>query len=236
MTHCPYCGAVLSAWELREAQLLGADPCWCRGLPSGVSRTLANLAYAELCNPDIQRPVRVHDVVRFIEPRYSADARHTMNVVLSQGRRFCWGGRALYGLARHGLIPGARTLAEAAYAVMLAAPRPLHLEEVDFVLEQFNYRYNVDSLMHHLHGYTSNRWALRFNVDERRRVTVNSGRDARHDFNNFVAVCPTHVGFDEWLEQHLHPRVAKALEERTARLKGLSGDLVDIGGDRVEFR
>jgi hypothetical protein len=59
-----------------------------------------------------------------------------MNVALSQDKRFCWGGRALYGLARHGLIPGARSLAEAAYAVLLAAPHELYVEEVDFVLER----------------------------------------------------------------------------------------------------
>jgi hypothetical protein len=49
-------------------------------------------------------------------------------------------------------------LAEAAYAVLLAARRELHVEEVDFVLEQLNYRFNSDSLAHHLRGYTSNRW------------------------------------------------------------------------------
>jgi hypothetical protein len=235
MTHCQSCGAVISAWEVREAQSLEAPPCWCRGVPSGIAPTLANVAYAELCHTDIHRPVRIHDVVRFVEPHYPGDPRYSMNVALSQGRRFCWGGRALYGLARHGLIPGVRTLAEAAYAVLLAAPRALHVEEVDFVLEQFNYRYNADSLMHHLRGYTSNRWALRFSVDYSRRATVNSGRDARHDFNNFVGVCPTHVGFDEWLEQDLRPRVIKALEDRTARLEGLGGESPKIGGDRLEF-
>jgi hypothetical protein len=237
MNRCPQCNAVISAWEIREAEWLGASPCWCRGIPDRVPRTLANLAYAELCDAKLSRPVRIHDVVRFVEDAYSGDTRHaSMNVSLSQGKRFCWGGRALYGLARHGLIPGARTLAEAAYALLLAAPRALYLEEVDFVLEQLSYRYNVDSLMHHLRGYTNNRWALRFNLDHGGRVAVDSGRDARHDFNIFVGACPTHVGFDEWLDAQLRPRVIQALDDRAARLEAMGDDTVHVAGDRVEFR
>src|SRR5436309_2962360 len=83
-----------------------------------------------------------------------------------------------------------RSLAEAAYAVLLAAPSLLQVEEVDFVLEQLNYRFNPDSLMHHLRGYTRNRWDLYFNTDTLNRVWVSSGRDKRHEFNSYVRVCP----------------------------------------------
>jgi len=93
--------------------------------------------------------------VRFVTPEYCGNPRYSINGALSQGKRFCWGGQALYGLAGHGLVPGARSLPEAAYAILIAAPRELHVEEVDFVLEQLNYRFNRDSLLHHLRGYTS---------------------------------------------------------------------------------
>ena len=42
MTRCWRCDAEISAWEEREAERLGVTPCWCDGVPRGVSRTLAN--------------------------------------------------------------------------------------------------------------------------------------------------------------------------------------------------
>jgi hypothetical protein len=155
---------------------------------------------------------------------------------LSQDRRFCWGGRALYGLARHGLIPGARSLAEAAYAILLAAPRELHLEEVDFVLKQLNYRFNSDTLVHLLRGYTRNRWSLVFHINHWNRVWVNAGRDTRHEYNAKVRVCPAQVAFDGWIKDDLAPKVERALDDRTRRLAALKDDNIDIAGDRIDFR
>jgi hypothetical protein len=235
MMRCSRCDAELSAWETREAEHLGVTPCWCDGVPRGVSRTLANVAYSELCHTELSQPVKIHDVVRFVALKYNGNPRYSINVALSQDKRFCWGGRALYGLARHRLIPGARSLAEAAYAVLLATPRQLHVEEVDFVLEQINYRFNPDSLLHHLRGYTSNRWQLEFQMDYWNRVWVNTGRDARHEYNGCVRVCPTHTGFDAWIEDTLGPRVEHVLADRTNRLAELEGRDLDVAGDRVEF-
>jgi hypothetical protein len=157
-----------------------------------------------------------------------------MNGALSHDKRFCWGGRGLYGLARHGLVPGVRTLAEAAYAVLVGAPRPLYVEEVDFVLEQLNYRFNADSLAHLLRGYIGNRWGLRFNMDGSKMVSVNAGRDARHGYNSCIRVCPTHREFDEFIQHSLAPRVEYALTDRANRLAALERD-VALVGDRVEF-
>lgn len=235
MMRCSRCDAEVSAWEKREAEHLGVTPCWCEGVPRGVSRTLSNVAYSELCHADLLQPVKTHDVVRFVTPKYNGNPRYSINVALSKDKRFCWGGRALYGLARHGLIPGARSLADAAYAVLLAAPRQLHVEEVDFVLEQLSYRFNSDSLLHHLRGYTSNRWRLEFQMDYRNRVWVNTGRDARHEYNACVLACPTHTGFDAWIEDDLAPKIAQILDDRTNRLANLKGGKVDIAGDRIEF-
>lgn len=236
MMRCPRCAAEVSAWEAREAERLGVTPCWCDGAPRGVLPTLANLAYAELCHRSLSQPVKTHDVVRFVTSRYNGNPRYSINFALSSDKRFCWGGKALYGLLRHGLIPGARSLAEAAYAVLLAAPRHLHVEEVDFVLEQLNYRFNSDSLLHHLRGYTSNRWRLQFQMDDWNRVWVNGGRDARHWYNSCVPVFPTHAGFDTWLTEHLAPKVSGILDDRMTRLAHLKGTRVDVAGDRIEFR
>jgi hypothetical protein len=236
MTRCARCDAELSAWEVRKAEKFGVPPCWCDGVPPGTSRTLANIAYAELCHTGLTQPIRIHDVVRFVGQKYARNPGDSINVALSQDKRFCWGGRALYGLARHGLIPGARSLAEAAYAVLLAAPRELYVEEVDFVLEQLNYRFNSDSLAHHLRGHTSNRWNLTFKINHWKRVWVNTGRDARHEYNAIVRVCPTQVAFDSWVEDDLTPKVERTLDDRTRRLAELNGVQIDIPGDRIEFQ
>lgn len=235
MTRCSRCDAELSDWEVQEARSLHVTPCWCSGIPRGVTQTLANVAYAKLCDTDLHQPVKTHDVVRFVTPQYRGDPRYSINSALSQGKRFCWGGQALYGLARHGLLPGARSLPEAAYAILIAAPRELHVEEVDFVLEQLNYRFNRDSLLHHLRGYTSNRWGLLFNIDYLNRVWVNSGRDTRREYNRAIGVCPTHIGFDTWIDDTLAPKVERTLADRTQRLASVNGTLVDIAGDRIEF-
>ena len=237
MTRCFRCDAELSAWEVRKAKELDVSPCWCDGVPPRTSRTLANIAYAELCHTSLTQPVRIHDIVRFVSHKYAGTPNYSINVALSQDRQFCWGGRTLYGLARHGLIPGARSLAEAAYAILLAAPRELHVEEIDFVLEQLNYRFNSDSLVHHLRGYTSNRWNFIFQIDHWNRVKVNTGRDARHEYNTNVRVCPTHVAFDSWVEDELAPKVERTLDDRAKRLADLTNSgKIEIPGDRIEFR
>ena len=236
VTHCPTCGAELSAWEISEAGWLNVTPCWCEGIPRSVPRTLANVAYAELCHRGLHQPIKTHDVVRFVTSHYRGNPRFSMNGALSQGKRFCWSGRALYGLARHGPVPGARSLPEAAYAVLLAAPRELHVEEVAFVLQQLNYRFNPDSLLHHLRGYTTNRFGLRFHIDSLNRVFVDSGRDARHEYNRSVGVCPTHAAFDAWIQDSLAPRIVHSLADRAQRLTWVNDAALDVGGDRVEFR
>jgi hypothetical protein len=236
VTHCPRCHAELSDWEVQEAAWHNSPPCWCSGVPLGVRPTLANVAYAKLCDQDLRQPVKTHDVARFVTPEYGGDPRYSISGALSQGMRFCWGGRALYGLARHGLVPGARSLPEAAYAILIAAPRELHVEEVDFVLEQLNYRFNSDSLLHHLRGYTSNRWGLQFNIDYRNRVWVDSGRDSRQGYNRHTRVCPSETGFDDWIDNTLAPKVERTLADRAHRLASLSGIQLALAGDRVEFR
>lgn len=235
---CSRCDAEISSWEVLDTEHLSVTPCWCGGVPSEVSRTLANVAYSALCDPDLSQPVKVHDVVRLVTPNYNGNGNpgNSINVALSRDKRFCWGGRGLYGLARHGLIPGVRSLAEAAYAVLLCAPSQLYVEEVDFVLDQLNYRFNPDSLFHHLRGHTKNRWQLKFKMDPCNQVSVNTGRGARHEYNSFVGVCPTHRGFDIMIENTLGPRVERLLADRANRLAQLEDRDVHVAGDRVEFR
>ncbi len=67
------------------------------------------------------------------------------------------------------------------------------------------------------------------------RVSVNTGRDARHEYNACVLACPAHTGCDAWIEEDLAPKVSRTLDDRTQRLASRKGDNVDIAGDRIEF-
>jgi hypothetical protein len=71
MTRCCRCDAELSAWEVRKAEELRVSPCWCDGIPPVTPRTLANIAYAELCHRGLTQPVKVHDVIRFLSDEYA---------------------------------------------------------------------------------------------------------------------------------------------------------------------
>jgi hypothetical protein len=75
MRRCPRCNAEVSAWEVHEAERLGVTPCWCAGVPNGVARTLPNVAYSELCHPDLRQPVKIHDIARFVAPNYNGNPR-----------------------------------------------------------------------------------------------------------------------------------------------------------------
>jgi hypothetical protein len=234
MKHCRRCKSPISAWETHRALYWDVKPCWCSGLPKEVPPTLGNLAYVALCDPELSQPVKSHDVARFVTDFGYGNPGNSLSVALSQDKRFCWAGRGLYGLARHRLIPGVRTLAEAAYVALLAAPRSLYAEEVDFILEQLNFRFNRDSLIHHLRGYTANRWDLKFKTRDR-RLYVSAGRDARHEFNRMIQVCPQHNEFDSLIDKVLKPQVNQALTERTSRLTVIGGGPIEIPGDRIEF-
>lgn len=235
MTTCARCGALLSQWEIPRGVPPGEVTCWCGGVPADQPRTLPNVAYAALCDPEIRRPLKSHDVERLASRRYRGATGYSMNAALSQDRRVCWGGQSLYGLARHGLLPGPRSLAEAAYAVLMAAPRELHVEEVEFVLQQLGYRFNADSLLHHLRGYSSNRWDLTFIIRTWNRVSVPNGREARRAYNHYVRACPTDVGFDEFVTTELAATVNELITERTRRLEGLADSSLTVAGDRIVF-
>ena len=103
------------------------------------------------------------------------------------------------------------------------------------MLEKLNYRFNPDSLMHHLRGYTSNRWDLRFQSDAANRVWVNARPEQRQAFNGFVRVCPSQAAFDARPDDRLAPRVQAALLDRSQRLAHLNGAPVKLLGDRIDF-
>src|SRR6266404_604234 len=86
VTKCADCGAELSDWEGQHGRRLGGPPCWCAGLPSTASLTVANFAYTVLCDPSLTLPVKVHDVVRLVGAQFGKIAQSSLNVVLSHDK------------------------------------------------------------------------------------------------------------------------------------------------------
>lgn len=66
---------------------------------------------------------------------------------MSNDHRFCWAGKGLYGLYRHGLYPGMRTLGGVAILYLYAASRPIDGELLAFAKKQSGYRFQTQSLL-----------------------------------------------------------------------------------------
>jgi hypothetical protein len=88
----------------------------------------------------------VYDIKRSIRRDLGIDvSRKTLQVSISSDRRFCWAGKGLYGLYRHGLIPGPRSLAGIA-RVFLYSHGPLRHASLEFVMKYVGYRFQSASL------------------------------------------------------------------------------------------
>ena len=72
--------------------------------------------------------------------------RATTTVSQTLGAAVLLGRPKLFGLARHGLIPGARDLATVAAAVLHVADGYLTAGEVHFVMRELGYRHAIGSI------------------------------------------------------------------------------------------
>ena len=134
LDRCTTCGAVLAPWEKGR--------CACTGPRSG---TIREVLYSIACTA--RQPLHARDFVRNAERDHGLPFNMgTAVVMLSTDFRFCWAGRGLYGLYRHGPLPGPRKLREATRIVLLAAGTPLSHEAVDFCLKRLGYRFSTASL------------------------------------------------------------------------------------------
>jgi len=59
--------------------------------------------------------------------------------------RLCWAGRRLWGLYRHGLLPGVRTVSKAA-AVYVHASGPIETKALYFLMRRVGYRISPNTL------------------------------------------------------------------------------------------
>jgi hypothetical protein len=147
MRRCPTCGSELGPLESR----LGCITC--RGRKRVAfknliypSLSLADRAVASLEQSDIS--LASWDIRRLID-RGREDPTHPASLMslLGTDRRFCWAGRGMYGLYRHGLLPGARDLHDVGLFYLFASDRPLDTEELCFVIRNAGYRFTDSSLM-----------------------------------------------------------------------------------------
>jgi hypothetical protein len=134
-TICPVCEAVLGPWERSR--------CSCSAAPRWVSAK--EVLYAVACTT--AQPLRIRDFTRLAEAQHGLLIRPaSASVALSSDYRFCWAGQGLYGLYRHGPLPGSRNLEQAARIILVAAGVPLTAVALDFVLKRRGYRFHPVSL------------------------------------------------------------------------------------------
>lgn len=132
---CPVCGAELGPWEGARCLHHDPDAVW----------SIADQAVMVL--EQEPGPLYLHDLQRGIE-RDAGRSTYwgSVSSVVGADRRFCWSGKGMYALFRHGRVPGVRTLAEVSAFVLVAADQPLSAEEIGFLLSWSGYRFQQTSI------------------------------------------------------------------------------------------
>lgn len=188
MRACKACDAPLSAWE--------PSPCGCSTHTPG---TLADTMYAIACC--IENPMHVRDFTRFAERDYGLQVNQaTVNATLAPDPRFCWAGRGLYGVFRHGPLPGPRNLEEATRVVLCATGEPMSHAAVEYALKRaFGYRFTSASLNNAVRASGNIRW----HYDTDGFLQVKRTRNSQRQLRNDIPVVPPRRPRD-WLELQAH--------------------------------
>jgi hypothetical protein len=194
---CPVCNASLVPFE--DDTCVG---CSLTNPERVVDRVMVTLETAD-------EPLFIHDIQRSIEREYGYANWRSVAVIVSQDPRPCWAGRGLYGLTRHGLIPGqSRGLGAPIVAVLAAFDRPLALESVSFVLQWMGYRFSRSSLTQHLRHHLVSPNGLRLYTVERAEFLDWRYRWLAPDRDQAEAIL-----------DYLQPVIQKGLDEGLRRLK-----------------
>lgn len=127
---CPSCDAVLGPQE-------GPRCVSCRPLRPG---TNFNIITAVL--EQAEGPLHTWDIEREARSRYGCGVWFSY---LGYDYRVCWAGRSTWGLYRHGLVPGVRSLSRAA-ALFVKAAGTIQTKPLYFVMRRAGYRFSPNSL------------------------------------------------------------------------------------------
>ena len=93
----------------------------------------------------------MYDVCRGIKREFGiAASENSINSSLASDLRFCWAGRGLYGLYRHGLLPGPRNLSGVAKLILYSVGHPLSIGILSFLMQFKGYRFHTQSLINAL--------------------------------------------------------------------------------------
>jgi hypothetical protein len=137
-----------------------------------------------------QRPIAVHDVARAIQRDIGKRVPvASLQVALSQDRRFCWAGKGLYGLFRHRLLPGPRSLGGIGKFLLYAHGEPLDAARLAFVMKYLGYRFQNPSLAVALSYEPGVEWIGAY------RYRVNASERTARDMDRLV-FAPTRSGFE----------------------------------------
>lgn len=92
-------------------------------------------------------PLYRWDIRREVRLQHSLIMHETsLGRSLASDWRACWAGPGLYGLYRHGLLPGVRDIGTAAGILIHVSDRPLNVDEVRFILRHVGYRVTASSI------------------------------------------------------------------------------------------
>lgn len=202
---CSECGAELAAWERGR--------CGC-----GITRpaTTREALYGVACSSP--EPLHARDFARLAEQDYGLNFQpNVATTVLANDLRFCWGGSGIYGLYRHGLIPGPRGLEELARVLLVAAGRPLPHELLDYCLKRMGYRFSSASLRNAMMR-SEHMFRDRYGAWDHRR-----SEDAERELRGDIRIVPERKRL-AWilLRDAVAARIEEAITERGQRIRALA--------------
>jgi hypothetical protein len=95
-------------------------------------------------------PLAHWDIKRLIERTYSNVHPGSLLMTLSSDPRTCWGGKGVYGLYRHGLLPRVSDLGTVAAVYLYASGTTLHYKDLWFGMRHVGYKSTTESVYYGL--------------------------------------------------------------------------------------
>lgn len=218
---CSQCRAPLGPW----------DEQLCVSHRTDTSTSIAGLAAAVL--EQSEQPLPVHDVARIIKrDRGVVVQRGSLTSIMGAERWFCWAGKGVYGLYRHGLLPGPRTLAGIACFVLASQERPLHFDRLSFLMKWAGYRFQYQSLANALWNHQLTTAQADWDAPSVTGITYRFGiadAEAVEDWLLYEGTADTPEHYRE-LRSVWRSRMRAADVERKRRLESASNEIERGGG------